>query len=146
MTDAPTPLECSAFPHAVRRLAMLLMAGLAVGAAVTSTDLRSVDWHTHSVVLFLLAYLCIAWMGYWILHSRTRLAGGELTQTWLWTKRAHVRDVASMKLVHWAWVDALIAPRLLVRQKSGGISWFHAADATVLREFMAQVVQQQTRG
>ncbi len=121
------------------------MAALALGAVLTASELRSVAWSRQSLVLLGLAYLCIVWMGYWILHSRTRLHGEELVQTWLWTKRAQAREVASMRLVHWAWVDTLVAPRLLVRQRNGAVLWFQAADAAVLRGFMARVIERRTR-
>ncbi|MET0333775.1 MAG: hypothetical protein ABW190_05845 [Rhizobacter sp.] len=133
--------ECAAFPVFVRRMALVLMLALAIGAVFTGVELRQVTWSTQSLVMFAVAYLCIAWMGYWILHSRTRLVADELVQTWLWTKRARAADVANLRLVHWPWVDAIIAPRLLVRQRNGAITWIHAADARLLHDFMAQVAE-----
>lgn len=137
--EVPAARECAAFPRFVRVAAVLLMLALAVGAIVTAAELHSAAWTIQGVLLIGLAYLCIAWMGYWILNSRTRLEGERLVQTWLWTKRASAADVAHMKLVHWPWLEALIAPRLLIRQRNGAIVWIHAADAQLLRDFMAQV-------
>ncbi len=63
-------------------------------------------------------------MGWWMVFSRTRFRstedGGVIVQTWLWDKRVRAADVASFKIVHWPWFQAVIAPRILLRRKGGG--------------------------
>lgn len=132
-------LESAAFPRLVRWLAIAMILALAICGAMASDELRRAAWSSGSLWLFTAAWLSIAWLGYWIVHSRTRLVGDTLVQTWLWTKRSEVQDVAQLKLVHWAWVDGIVAPRLLVRQRSGAVLWFNAADARILRAFCDQV-------
>ena len=78
--------------------------------------------------------MCIVWVGYWILNSRTRLEGDVITQTWLWDKREDAADVAQLKLVHSRWLERIIAPRLLVRRRNGGVTWIHSADARLLTD------------
>lgn len=141
--EATAARECAAFPRAVRVMAVLLMLGLALGAITTAVQMRGAAWTLQGLALVGLAWLCIAWMGYWILHSRTRLEGDSLVQTWLWTKRVKAADVATLKLVHWPLLEAVVAPRLLVRQRSGGLQWIQASDAQLLRDFMAQVAARQ---
>ena len=143
-SGAAAVLECAAFPHLLRRLAVVIMVALVIGVLAASLQLQRVAWTLTSLLLFGLAWVYIAWVGYWILRSRTRLVGDEIVQTWLWTKRAKAADVATMRLVHWPWADALMAPRMLVRQRGGAIQWFQAEDAQLLRSFMALVVERQT--
>jgi hypothetical protein len=135
-----TSTECAAFPRALRLLSIVLMAALVVAAMAALPELRGASWSTSSLVLFGTAWVCIAWIGYWMLHSRTSLDGDQLTQTWLWTKRVRANDVAQMKLVHWPLLQAVVAPRLLVRQRSGGIVWFYASDGRLLRTFMERTL------
>ena len=140
-----TALDCAAFPRGARIVAVLLTLLLAVAGAMASTELRQAQWTATGLALLAAAWLCIAWMGYWILHSRTRLDGDTLLQTWIWDKRCRVQDVAQLKLVHWRWVDGIVAPRLLVRQRGGAVLWIDAADARLLRQFCEQVGRQQTQ-
>jgi energy-coupling factor transporter transmembrane protein EcfT len=132
--------ECAAFPPALRGLSILIMVALWVGFAMSLPTLRTASWSTPSLLLFCAAGVFIVWMGYWLLHSRTRLDGDTLTQTWLWTKRVHASEVAQMKLVHWPMVEAVMVPRLLVRQRNGALVWFQASDAKVLEAFMARTI------
>jgi hypothetical protein len=139
--DEPV-IESAAFPKLLRIVAVVLMLGLVAGALSIYTKLRQAHWSTGSLVLVIAACACIAWFGYWLLKSRTRLEGSVLTQTWLWTKRARAQDVAHFKLVHLRALDAIVAPRLLVKQRNGGLQWFQAADGRVLQAFCDRVVQQ----
>jgi hypothetical protein len=136
---APVTLESPAYPPFVRTLAVILVIDL-IGFGLWSLPaLQSADWSAVSLVVFALAFVCIVWIGYWILYSRTRLEGDVLTQTWLWTKREHAADVAQLKLVHWRWLERVIAPRLLVRRRNGSVTWFHSADARLLTAFAERV-------
>jgi hypothetical protein len=85
------------------------------------------------------AALCVVWVGYWIVYSRTRLEGDVITQTWLWNKREDAANTAQLKLVHWRWLQRIVAPRLLVRRRNGAITWFHAADGRLLVGFAERV-------
>ncbi len=134
-------LESAAYPPFVRIAAVVLVVDLVGFGLWSLPTMRSVDWSTPSLVLFGLAALCIAWVGYWIVYSRTRLEGDVLTQTWLWTKRADAAEAAQLKLVHWRWLERVIAPRLLVRRSNGAVTWFNAADARLLTGFAERVAQ-----
>ncbi len=104
-------------------------------------SLRSTAWSTSALVVFGIAALCVVWVGYWIVYSRTRLEGDVLIQTWLWNKRVSAQEVAQLKLVHIRMLERVIAPRLLVRRRYGGMTWFHSADASVLVAFGEQVAK-----
>ena len=127
--------ESAAFPPLLRGLALLLVFGLSAFAAWSYPALRTTQWSVANLAIYALAYLCIVWVGYWIFNSRTRLEGDELIQTWLWTKRERASNVTQLKLVHWKWLEQIMAPRLLVKRRNGAITWFNAADARLLTGF-----------
>ena len=127
--------ESAAFPPLLRGLALLLVFGLSAFAAWSYPALRTTQWSVANLAIYALAYLCIVWVGYWIFNSRTRLEGDELIQTWLWTKRERASNVTQLKLVHWEWLEQIMAPRLLVKRRNGAITWFNAADARLLTGF-----------
>ncbi len=135
-------LESPAYPPLVRTLAVVLVVDM-IGFGLWSLPaLRSTDWSASSLAVIAVAALCVVWVGYWILYSRTRLEGDVLTQTWLWNKREDAANAAQLKLVHWRWLQRIIAPRLLVRRRNGAITWFHAADARLLVGFAERVAAQ----
>ena len=134
-----TTIESPAFPRLLRILAVVLVFDVVAFGVWSFPALRSTAWSAGSVWVFGLAAVCVMWMGYWIVRSRTRLDGDVMTQTWLWTKRADAHDVVQLKLVHIRWLERAMAPRLLVRRRNGAITWFHSADARLLTAFMERV-------
>ena len=143
--DVPVALESPAYPRFVRILAVVFVVDLIAFGLWSLPAPSDESWTAGSIALFTLAALCIAWMGYWIVNSRTRLEGDELTQTWLWTQRVRASEVAQLKLVHWPWLQSVIAPRLLVRRRNGAVGWFHSADARLLTEFAQRVAARSFR-
>jgi hypothetical protein len=134
------PLESPAYPPLVRILAVVLVVDLLAFGLWSLPALRTAEWSTPSLLLFGGAALCIVWVGYWIVYSRTRLEGDVLTQTWIWNRRADAAKVTQLKLVHLRWLDRIVAPRLLVRQ-GPAVTWFHSADARLLTGFAERVAE-----
>lgn len=141
MSEPGRSIESAAFPPLLRTLAVVLVVDLFAFGLWSLPSLRTAEWTTSALVVMGIAALCVVWVGYWIVYSRTRLEGDELVQTWLWDKRVKAQDVAQLKLVHIRMLERLIAPRLLVRRRMGGITWFHAYDPQVLIAFGEQVAQ-----
>ena len=139
--DSLQTRESPAFPAFTRALTVAMMVVLIVMGAAQVPQLRAADWSTSGAVLFGSTALLVLWMGTWIVRSRTRLDDDVLTQTWLWNKRVRVAEVASLKLVFLPWFQRVMAPRLLVRQRGGGMTWIHSADPQILLEFMERVAQ-----
>ncbi|AVS85585.1 hypothetical protein C8239_13170 [Paracidovorax avenae] len=140
---AAIDIESAAFPPLVRLLAVAIVGGLAAFAFWSIPALRSAQWTFPALATFGLAAVLIGWVGWWMVFSRTRFSeaeGGVIVQTWLWDKRVRAADVASFKIVHWPWFQAVIAPRILLRRKGGGITWVHAANAGLLVAFGESVV------
>ncbi|WP_326533928.1 hypothetical protein [Pseudorhodoferax sp.] len=134
--------DSPAFPRAARMLAVILLADLVLLGLWQAPKLMQAEWSATGLVVFATATVMVLWMGTWIVRSRTRLLDGELSQTWVWTKRVRVADVASLKLVHLPWLERIVAPRLLVRRRGGGVTWFHSADPQLLIAFSLLVAQQ----
>ena len=145
--SSSAPLESAAFPPLLRTLAVVLVVDIFAFALWSLPSLRTTTWSTSALVVFGIAVLCVVWVGYWIVYSRTRLEGDVLTQTWIWTRRAHAAEVTKLKLVHWRALDRIIAPRLLVRQ-GPAVTWFHSADPRLLTGFAQRVAERigQRRG
>lgn len=139
---AAAALESAAYPPLVRVLAVAIVAALAAFALWTAPALGDAQWSFASLSTYALAAVLIAWVGWWMVFSRTRYQDGELTQTWLWDKRVQAREVATFKIVHWPWLQAIVAPRMLVRKRNGSIAWVHSADPRLLVAFGEAVVRQ----
>ncbi|GKT15334.1 hypothetical protein AVHY2522_07775 [Acidovorax sp. SUPP2522] len=146
-TDAPGGaggawLESAAYPPAVRGLAVTIVVALGAFAAWSVPALRGAQWSFTSLATFCLAGVLIAWVGWWMVFSRTRFTGDALLQSWLWDKKVHIREVATFKIVHWPWLSGIVAPRMLVRRRNGSIAWVHSADPALLVAFGEAVVRQ----
>ena len=132
-------LESPAYPAFLRVLAVVIVVDV-VGLALWSLPaLRAATWSAGSLAVLALAGVGVVWMGAWVVRSRTRLDGDVLTQTWLWNRRAHAGEVVQLKLVHWAPLQKVIAPRLLVKRRNGAIGWFQSADPALLTAFAQRV-------
>lgn len=147
MTEQPAQssalaLESAAYPPLVRQLAVGIVAALAAFAAWSVPALQEAQWNFTSLSTFALAAVLIAWVGWWMVFSRTRLDGGEILQTWLWDKQVKASEVATFKIVHWPWLAFIVSPRMLVRRRNGSITWIHSADPALLVAFGHAVVQQ----
>ncbi|WCM86947.1 hypothetical protein [Acidovorax sp. NCPPB 3576] len=135
-------LESAAYPPLVRGLAVVIVVALGAFAAWSVPALRGAQWSFTSLATFCMAGVLIAWVGWWIVFSRTRFTGDTLLQSWLWDKKVHIREVATFKIVHWPWLSGIVAPRMLVRRRNGSIAWMHSADPALLVAFGEAVVRQ----
>lgn len=131
-----------AYPRSVRTLTVVLLLDLLVLGLWSWPTLREISWSTGSLLLWGLAFISVYWVGWWILYSRTKLRGLELTQTWIWNKRVTVSEASQLKLVYWPGLQKILAPRLLVRKRNGGVLWIHSADPHLLKTFCERVAQQ----
>lgn len=131
-------LESPAYPRFVRILAVALVVNLVAFGLWSLPALRSAKWSLSGLLLFGAAVVSIVWVGFWIVHSRTRLEGDVLTQTWIWGRRVHAAEITQIKLVHWGAFDGIVAPRLLVR-RGAAATWIHSADARLLTAFANRV-------
>lgn len=139
---AAGPRTNPAYPRSVRILTVVLLADLLAFGLWNGPALREATWSAGSLILWGLAIASVYGVGWWILYSKTTLDGLTLTQTWIWTKRVAVHEVTQLKLVHWPGLQKIMAPRLLVRKRNGGMVWIHSADPDLLKTFCERVAQQ----
>lgn len=143
--DFSATLECAAYPPALRVMAVIITLGLGGLGLWSLPALRAAQWSATSLSTYGIAAALIAWVTWSMVVGRTRLQGDDLTQTWLWDKRVHARDVTTFKIVHLQPLAHIMSPRLMVRRRNGGISWFHASDVDVLKTFARRVVDHSMR-
>ncbi len=72
------------------------------------------------------------------MRSVTRLDGQavtELRQTWIWTKRMPLGELAYARVIRVRGFEWLIAPRIYVRTLLGKFAVFYAADPRMIAQF-----------
>lgn len=122
-------LQVPAFSRSFRALAWLMVAGLGVWMARSPESI-----HSPAALWGILAWALMAVTVWAIERSRTRLDQDELVQTWLWNKRMPVRELAYARLIRFAPLDWLIAPRLYLRNLTGRFTVIYCADPRVLED------------
>lgn len=128
-------LQGPAFPTLVKAMATAFMAALLAWGLRVWDALAAVPWHAGALGFLAVAVTLILTCYFWILRSRTGITSTHISQTWVWPKRVALADVAHVKLVAVPGLDWLIAPRVIVRTRSGAVVVFHAADRKLLRAF-----------
>lgn len=127
--------EGAAFPVLVKFLATVLMAALMVWGLRVASDIATTAWTWGAIGFMLAAGAVILLCYYWILCSRTSIDAHALRQTWMWPKEVRLADITQAKFIYVPYLSWLIAPRLVVRARGGGMYIFHAADMRVLQAF-----------
>lgn len=129
------PADGPAFPLGVRLLASALVGATAYWGARSSAQLALADWATPAGALLTACGVMVLWCLAWIWRSRTRVDHEGIRQTWLWNKQVRWDRVAQARLIGVPGLCWLLAPRLVVRPRGGGLMVFHSADRRVLAVF-----------
>lgn len=137
--DAAAPVEGPAFPLLVKLLASALVAGMLVTAARVGGGLLEQSWTPTGLGLMLAAVVLVLWCLAWIWRSRTRVDADGIGQTWFWRKSVRWADVTQARFIAVRRLEWILAPRLVVRTRSGSVMLFHAGDLAV-RERVVQVL------
>jgi hypothetical protein len=141
-TPAAGPfIEGPAFSVVFKVLALALVAGSAVWFVRLWIDGKVSGGAVSILTWFLAALAMMAYTGWWILRSRTRLDSQALQQSWMWHKKMELRELAYGKLVRVRGLDWLVAPRLYVRTLTGKFAVFYAADPRLIAEFERLVAE-----
>lgn len=85
-------------------------------------------WFLAGLAMMLYTWWCIV-------SSVTTLDGEQLQQTWVWTKKMELRELAYAKLIRVRGLEWLIAPRIYVRTLLGKFQVFYASDPAMVSEF-----------
>lgn len=70
-----------------------------------------------------------------VLRGRTQLDAQGIQQSWVWTKRMDMSQLAYAKLVRVRGLEWLVAPRLYTRSFAGKMAVFYTADLALLAVF-----------
>lgn len=70
-----------------------------------------------------------------VLRGRTQLDAQAIQQSWVWTKRMEMSQLAYAKLVRVRGLEWLVAPRLYTRSFTGKMAVFYTADPVLLQVF-----------
>ncbi len=127
-------IECNAFSHSFRAIAVVLCVGCAGWLAWLWFNGK-----LNGMGNFTLVWLALGMMGLFmwaILRSTTSVSPAGLAQTWIWNKTLPFGEVVYAKLFRIRGLEQLIAPRLYVRSASFKSMTFYACDDAVLDEFL----------
>lgn len=95
---------------------------------VLSLTLQSSGW--------IIAALAMMTYTLWhVLRGRTRVDAQAIEQSWVWTKRMELSQMAYAKLVRVPGLEWLVAPRLYTRSVTGRMAVFYTADPALLAVF-----------
>ena len=133
-TPAGGRVESSAFSVPFKILATALIApAVAWGLQLWSSG--TIAW-TLAASGWLFAALCLMlYTGWYIYNGKTTLDNTTLEQTWVWHKRAELRQLAYVKLIRMRGFEWLVAPRLYTKTYSGKLAIFYASSPAMLVEF-----------
>jgi hypothetical protein len=127
-------VESSAFSVPFKILATALIGPAVVwgwqlwSSGTIALSLASSGW--------LFAALCLMlYTGWYIFNGKTTLDNITLEQTWMWHKRAELRQLAYVKLIRMRGFEWLVAPRLYTKTYAGKLATFYAASPAMLVEF-----------
>jgi len=127
-------IESSAFSVPFKVLATALIApAVAWGWHMWSTG--TIAWTLESSGWLFAALCLMLYTGWYLFNGKTTLDNATLEQTWVWHKRAELRQLAYVKLIRVRGFEWLIAPRLYTKTYSGKLAIFYAASPAMLLEF-----------
>lgn len=138
--DADEPVGGPSFPRVTRVLATLMVLVLLAGLVLAWDDMQRLDLPSDIRFIGAAAALAVAGGYLSMLFSRTTLTRTHLRQGWLWQTEVALADIVQLKWLRWRWLDALVAPRLVLRVKARGTVTFHIGDP-VLRERIEVLVR-----
>nr|WP_283254244.1 hypothetical protein [Ramlibacter paludis] len=134
MPSRPPRMQSAAYSPAFKALATVLVFGACAwlvmlwqgGKLGAGSSLAT--WFLAALAMMLYTWWCIV-------RSVTTLDGEQLKQTWVWTKKMELRELAYGKLIRVRGLEWLIAPRLYVRTLLGKFNVFYAAEPAMVAEF-----------
>lgn len=129
------PIESAAYSLVFKCIAMALLS-LSGLWAVQMHQWAQQGQASPTVVSWLwLPWLLMAYTGWFVMTGTTRLTGTSIEQSWMWTKRMELDNLAYAKVIRIRGFEWLIAPRLYTKNFGGKLLIFYAADPAMLEEF-----------
>jgi hypothetical protein len=127
-------MQGPAYSRTFRLLATLLVFGACAWLAML--------WYAGKLQLssslglwFLAAAAMMLYTWFCIVSGVTTLDEAQLQQTWMWSRKMELRELAYARVIRIRGLEWLIAPRIYLRTLTGKFAVFYAADAAMVREF-----------
>jgi hypothetical protein len=127
-------MQGPAYSRTFRLLATLLVFGACAWLAML--------WYAGKLQLssslglwFLAAAAMMLYTWFCIVSGVTTLDEAQLQQTWMWSRKMELRELAYARVIRVRGLEWLIAPRIYLRTLTGKFAVFYAADAAMVREF-----------
>jgi hypothetical protein len=127
-------MQGQAYSRTFRLLATLLVFGACAWLAML--------WYAGKLQLssslglwFLAAAAMMLYTWFCIVSGVTTLDEAQLQQTWMWSRKMELRELAYARVIRIRGLEWLIAPRIYLRTLTGKFAVFYAADAAMVREF-----------
>lgn len=127
-------MESPAYSHTFRGLATVLVFGACAWLAML-WQAGKLQVSSSAGIWFLAAVAMMLYTWFCIVRSVTTLDETQLLQTWIWTKRMELRELAYARVIRVRGLGWLIAPRIYVRTLLGKFAVFYAADPAMVAEF-----------
>jgi hypothetical protein len=127
-------MQGPAYSRTFRLLATLLVFGACAWLAML--------WYAGKLQLssslglwFLAAAAMMLYTWFCIVSGVTTLDEAQLQQTWMWSRKMELCELAYARVIRVRGLEWLIAPRIYLRTLTGKFAVFYAADAAMVREF-----------
>ncbi|ARV20851.1 hypothetical protein AEP_03934 [Curvibacter sp. AEP1-3] len=129
------PMEAAAYSVIFKciAIALLSVAGL---WAVQMHQLAQQGLASATVVSWLwLPWGLMAYTAWFVVTGTTRLTSTSIEQSWMWSKRLELDNLAYAKVIRIRGFEWLFAPRFYTKNFGGKLFIFYAADPAMLDEF-----------
>jgi hypothetical protein len=128
-------MEAAAYSKVFKGIAIALLAVAALWA-VQMHQLAQQGQTSSTIVSWLwLPWGLMAYTSWFVLTGTTRLTSTSIEQSWMWTKRIELDNLAYAKVIRIRGLEWLIAPRFYTKNFGGKLFIFYAADPALLDEF-----------
>lgn len=134
-TPQPGPLESAAYSRVFKGIALALLVAAGLWAFQMHQMARSGQSDIDAISWLWLPWGLMAYTVWFVLTGTTRLSSTSIEQSWMWTKRIDLDNLAYAKLIRVRGLEWLFAPRFYTKNFSGKLFIFYAADAAMLDEF-----------
>ncbi|MDH4450766.1 MAG: hypothetical protein QE265_09270 [Rhodoferax sp.] len=128
-------MESASYGPVFKGIALVLLAA----AGLWAFQMHQMATRTQSAI-DVFSWLWLPWglMAYtvwFVVTGTTRLSSTAIEQSWMWTKRIELDNLAYAKVIRLRGLEWLLAPRLYTKSFSGKLFIFYAASPAMLDEF-----------
>ena len=94
-----------------------------------------IHWNARQGSWTAVVWAMLAFIVWHIQRSRIILDSVAIEQTWMWSRRVLLQELALVKVMRIRGLEQLVAPRIYVRNLGGRFTIFYCHDPAMLEEF-----------